>query len=108
MPIVSEYFSEIATPAYWISTPWGRAPVSRYSIYLSGIFRDYYGTRPVTEWYYRGDIGWWNADTAAEEAAEEGFGRVVAIVPRRRYRRQRWRNSVCLAAVGFSRRGVTP
>ena len=76
-----EYFSEIATPAYWISTPWGRAPVSRYSIYLSGIFRDYYGTRPVTEWYYRGDIGWWNADTAAEEAAEEGYGRVIAIVP---------------------------
>jgi len=77
----SEYLREIATPAYWISTPWGQRPVYRYQIYLSGIFKDYYGTYPVTELYYSGDIGWWNADTAAEEAAEEGFGRVVAIVP---------------------------
>ena len=78
----SEYISEIATPAYWRATPYNtRAPVYRYEVYLSGIFRDYYSVYPVTAWYYRGDIGWWNADTVAEDAAEEGYGRVVAIVP---------------------------
>lgn len=84
----SEYISEIATPAYWVTVPprYGHMfethlPVYRYEVYLSGMFRDYYFIYPVTAWYYRGDIGWWNADTVAEEAAEEGYGRVIAIVP---------------------------
>lgn len=78
----SEYVSEIATPAYWISGRFvTRIPVYSYQVYLSGIFADYYAVYPVTAWYYRDDIGWWNADTAAEEAAEEGYGRVIAIVP---------------------------
>ena len=77
----SEYLSKIATPAYMISTPWGKVSVYSYNIYLSGIFKDYYGIYPVTDRYLRGDIGWWDADTVAEEAAEEGFGRVIAIVP---------------------------
>jgi hypothetical protein len=80
----SEYLNHICSPVGWTpETSWvytGHA-VYPYDVYLSGIFKDYFYTRGVTTYYYSDNIGWWNADTAGEDAADEGYDRVIAIVP---------------------------
>ena len=51
-----------------------------YSVYLSGIFPGNFlvSTRG---YLWKGVIGWWDADTLGERAADEGYSRVIAITP---------------------------
>lgn len=64
-----------------IVEPYLRGDPSPYETYLSGIFPARFSINDYVCWWEGGDIGWWDADTLAEEAAEEGYDRVVAIVP---------------------------
>ncbi|MEM2087869.1 MAG: hypothetical protein QXF52_04260 [Thermoproteota archaeon] len=81
---IFEYLDRICSQVGWVDArgpyAWGSGPVYPYDVYLSGVFKDYFYTRPIAGGY-RGDIGWWNADTAGEDAADEGYDRVIAIVP---------------------------
>ncbi|MEM1557143.1 MAG: Ig domain-containing protein [Thermoproteota archaeon] len=79
-----EYLDHICTPVGWKPSSFyteGTWQVYPYDRYLSGIFKDYFYIRPITTYYYEGNIGWWCADTIAEEAADEGYERVIAITP---------------------------
>lgn len=58
--------------------------IKPYELYLSGIFGGRFLVNPDNHRSivkYGGKIGWWDADTLGEEAADEGYNRVVAICP---------------------------
>ncbi|MEM2050817.1 MAG: Ig domain-containing protein [Thermoproteota archaeon] len=76
-----EYLDYICRQVGWNPERYNAWEVYPYSRYLSGIFKDYFHTYCITTYYYKGDIGWGFADSLAEEAADEGYERIIAITP---------------------------
>lgn len=76
-----EYLDYICRGVGWNPKRYDAWEVYPYSRYLSGIFKDYFHVYCITTYYYKGNIGWWFADSLAEEAADEGYDRVIAITP---------------------------
>jgi len=52
-----------------------------YELYLSAIFPARFVHNRNWAYWRSGTIGWWDADTLGEEAADEGYSRVIAICP---------------------------
>ncbi len=71
-----ELANKLVREPYWNGT------ASPYEVYLNGLFPCVFTVSRDTEYYASGySIGWWDADTLGETAADEGYGRVIAIVP---------------------------
>lgn len=65
-----------------IAEPYRTGEPYPYERYLDAIFpANFLVNRDATHWAWDYSFGWWDADTLGEEAADEGYGRVVAIVP---------------------------
>ncbi len=74
-------FSTERISEYSNLNPAGRA--RPYSVYFGGIFKDNFCVDVISsDRIYRDYVGWRSADKLAEEAADEGYDRVIAIVPR--------------------------
>jgi hypothetical protein len=65
-----------------IGEPYRTGEPYPYERYLDGLFpANFLVNREATYWRRGYVINWWDADALGEEAADEGYGRVVAIVP---------------------------
>jgi hypothetical protein len=71
-----ELVSKLISEPHFSGTP------KPYALYLSSMFPATFVVNPDgwSHWF-TGNIGWWDADTLGEIAADEGYSRVVAICP---------------------------